>query len=98
MAPSDELRLEDIRAELDVVDRDLVAVLARRAALIEQVVRYKRQHRMGVVDRAREDAMLDHIETVAQAHELDPRVARIVLRSVIDAFTLLEVEVLEPGE
>ena len=51
---------------------------------------------MAVVDRDREDQILENIELVASSGGLDPRIARQVLRSVIDAFTLLEVEELGP--
>jgi len=51
-----------------------------------------------VVDRQREDEMLEHIETVAAGEGLDSRVAHQVLRAVIDAFTLLEVEQLGHAE
>lgn len=84
--------LADIRARLDVVDRRLVEVLSERRALIHEVIEFKRARGMGVVDRAHEDAMLDRIETMAATQGLDPRIARQVLRAVIDAFTLMEVE------
>ena len=93
----DQDALEEIRRQLDVVDRDLADVLARRSALIMDVVRYKRERGMAVVDRDREDRMLDRIGAVAAEAGLDPRIARQVLRSIIDAFTLLEVEELGPG-
>jgi len=92
-----ELDLDDIRARLDVVDRALVDVLAERSRLISEVIGYKRAHGMAVVDRQREDAMLDAIEQLARGRDLDPRIARRVLRAVIDAFTLLEVEELGPS-
>ena len=94
--PGHELDLDDIRARLDAVDRGLVAVLAERSRLITEVIHYKRARGMPVVDRAREDAMLDAVEDTARSQDLDPRIARQVLRSVIDAFTLLEVEELGP--
>jgi chorismate mutase len=47
---------------------------------------------MGVVDRGREDEMLARIHDIASEGGLDPRIARQVLRAVIDAFTLMEVE------
>ena len=92
-APSD---LNEIRERLDLVDRRLVQVLLDRSQLIEEVIHYKRAHGMAVIDRAREDRMLDHIEDVARSVSLDPQIARQVLRAVIDAFTLLEVEQLGP--
>jgi chorismate mutase len=92
----DDLDLDDIRARLDVVDRELVAVLAERSRLITDVIHYKRAQGMAVVDREREDVMLDAVEDTARDADLDPRIARRVLRAVIDAFTLLEVEELGP--
>ncbi len=91
-----EFDLDDIRARLDVVDRDLVAVLAERSRLITEVIHYKRAEGMPVVDRAREDRMLEAVAVTAGEAGLDPRIARRVLRAVIDAFTLLEVEELGP--
>jgi chorismate mutase len=88
--------LKDSRRELDALDVALVQVLARRSKVILDVIRYKRAHSMAVVDRAREDQMLARIERAASSEGLDPRIARQVLRSIIDAFTLLEVEELGP--
>jgi chorismate mutase len=94
-APRD---LEEIRTHIDDVDRRLIALLAERARLVEDVVHYKRAHHMAVVDRAREDRMLDRIAEVARQNGVDPRVAQHVLRTIIDGFTLLEVEELGPDE
>lgn len=84
--------LDDIRVRLDDIDRRLVGLLTERADLVRQVIDFKRARGMGVVDRGREDAMLARAEAVASHEGLDPRIARQVLRSVIDAFTLMEVE------
>ena len=88
--------LDDIRRQIDDVDRRLVALLAERARLVDGVVHYKRAHHMPVVDRGREDRMLARIADVAKDAGVDPRVAQQVLRTIIDGFTLLEVEELGP--
>jgi chorismate mutase len=92
----DTLDLAAIRQQIDDVDRRLVRLLAERARLVDGVVRYKRAHHMGVVDRGREDEMLARIAAVAKEDGVDPRVAQQVLRTIIDGFTLLEVEELGP--
>ena len=84
--------LDQIREKIDDVDRRLVALLVERSQLVEEVVHYKRAHHMAVVDRSREDRMLARIADVAKDANLDPRVAQQVLRTIIDGFTLLEVE------
>lgn len=84
------------RYRIDDIDGQLIELLAERARIVADVVRYKRSRRMRVVDRAREDRMLEAIGNRASAAGLDPRIARQVLRAVIDGFTLLEVEELGP--
>jgi isochorismate pyruvate lyase len=98
MTDGDGLDLGQIRQGIDDVDRRLVALLAERSALVGQVVHYKRARHMGVVDRGREDAMLARIAETAREHGVDPRVAQQVLRTIIDGFTLLEVEELGPDD
>ncbi|HVA04530.1 MAG TPA: chorismate mutase [Acidimicrobiales bacterium] len=88
--------LTDIRARLDDVDARLVDLLAERTGLVREVIDFKRAQSMGVVDRGREDDMLQRTSDLASERGLDPRIARQVLRAVIDAFTLLEVEQLGP--
>lgn len=88
--------LQEVRTRIDDVDRRLVALLAERASLVGDVVRYKRANHMPVVDRGREDLMLVKIAEVAKEEGMDPRVAQQVLRTIIDGFTLLEVEELGP--
>ncbi len=94
--PDEAPDLGSIRTQIDDVDRRLVALLAARSRLVDQVVHYKRAHHMAVVDRAREDVMLAQIGELAKEEGLDPRVAQQVLRTIIDGFTLLEVEELGP--
>jgi chorismate mutase len=88
--------LAAIRQRIDEVDRRLIALLAERSRLVDAVVHFKRANHMGVVDRGREDEMLARIATLAKDEGLDPRVAQQVLRTIIDGFTLLEVEELGP--
>ena len=96
--PGDGLDLGAIRAGIDDVDRRLIALLAERASLVGQVVHYKRARHMPVVDRRREDEMLVRIAETAKEAGVDPRVAQQVLRTIIDGFTLLEVEELGPDD
>jgi len=84
------------RRDLDALDTSLVHVPAWRSNVILDVSAYERANSTAVVDRDREDRMLARREATAVCKGLDPRIARRVLRSVIDAFTLLDVEELGP--
>jgi isochorismate pyruvate lyase len=82
--------LDILRSELDDLDRQVVMLLAKRAEVIQEVIDFKRSNSVGAVDKRREDEMLTRIEAIASEANLDPRIARQVLRSVIDSFVMME--------
>lgn len=50
--------LKVLRAEIDVIDRQLVALFEQRMAVTEQVGRYKLTNGLPVLDRSREEQVL----------------------------------------
>lgn len=50
--------LQQIRQELDQVDRQIVALFEERMTLCRDVARYKLAHDMPVLDRSREEQVL----------------------------------------
>lgn len=50
--------LEEIRRELDAVDRDIVRLFEKRMVLSGQVAEYKLIHNLPVLDRSREEKVL----------------------------------------
>lgn len=62
------MSLESLRAALDEVDAELIAALARRAALVREIWAYKQAHGLPRLDPARERVLKDRL--LAQAVEL----------------------------
>lgn len=89
--------LGDLRAALDEMDDRLVVLLKERGDVIRQVIERKTAAGLGPVDPRREEEMLARVASRAESVGLDPRVARRILRAVIDAFTELEAEALRQG-
>ena len=50
--------LNTLRQEIDIIDRQLVALFEQRMAVTEQVGRYKLANGMPVLDRSREEQVL----------------------------------------
>ena len=50
--------LNELRQEIDVIDRQLVTLFEQRMAVTEQVGRYKLANGMPVLDRSREEQVL----------------------------------------
>lgn len=51
--------LEESRAAIDAVDREIVRLFEQRMTICRDVARYKIEHGMQVLDRSREEKVLD---------------------------------------
>lgn len=65
-------QLEDIRLDLDAVDRDMVRLFEKRMSLSGQVAAYKLAHGMPVLDTAREEQVLASRAAMLQDARLAP--------------------------
>lgn len=61
--PDPDSALAALRSEIDEADRALVALLARRRAIVERMRALKVAHGLPRVDRAREEAVRRGLET-----------------------------------
>jgi chorismate mutase len=84
--------LQYLRRQLDVIDAQIIELLADRGRVIEGVISYKRDHNLSPVDPTRETKVLAKATQTAAALGLDPRVARAAFRSILDTFALIESE------
>ncbi len=79
MDMTDADHLEALRREIVAVDGDLVALLARRLALVEEVGRVKRRLGLPTLDPPREAEVVRRAAELAREHGVDPELARDVL-------------------
>jgi chorismate mutase len=76
--------LEELRIELDDIDKQLVGLLALRFGLTGQVGVYKRDNGLAPVDVSREEQQFAGITELAKTAGLDPDFAQRFLRLIID--------------
>lgn len=77
------MSLEALRAQLDEVDAELIAVLARRAGVVEQIWRWKQAHAVARVDPAREAEVRARLLAQAEALGLKREAVNAVLDRII---------------
>ena len=53
--------LEQMRAEMDIIDKDIIDAFRRRMNLSAEIAEYKKEHKLSVLDVEREKAKLDQI-------------------------------------
>ena len=79
-------RLEEYRTQIDGVDRQIVELLNKRAAIVQRIGSVKKEAGLGVAAPAREQQVLDHVVEVGKAGPLPPaavqRVYEVILREM----------------
>jgi len=95
MKPAEECEtLEEVRAGIDGLDRELLALLGRRAAYVHAAARFKRDSEaVRAPDRVR--AMLEQRRAWAQEEGLDPEVIAQLFTLLVEYFTRREQAVVD---
>lgn len=88
-----ELDLQEIRRQIDLVDRKLAEALTARLELVMQVAAYKKSKNLPVKDKAREEIVIQKVTSMVDKAEYKQAVAKI-MRSIIDAACDLEEDIL----
>jgi chorismate mutase len=76
--------LNQLRESLDVIDTDLVLLLAKRFRITERIGLYKRAHNLEPSDPKREAAQMARIAKLAEQNHVEPRLVLEVMRSILD--------------
>lgn len=82
-APEHCRDMAELRAEIDRLDRELVAMLAERQRYIERAAEIK-QDRNVVRDEARIEDVVTKVLVAARKAGLDPKIAEPVWRTLIE--------------
>lgn len=76
--------LAAFRAEIDAIDAEIVALLARRMAVVDRVVVAKQQHALPALIPERVEEVADNVRRRAEAAGAPPDLAETVWRAMMD--------------
>jgi isochorismate pyruvate lyase len=86
--------MEEVRAEIDRLDRSLIRMLAERAQYVAQAGQIK-QHADQIRDDARIEDVVAKVRGEAEKVGLAPQVAEATWRAMIEAFIAFEAEIFD---
>ena len=81
--PADCTNMTEVRAGVDQVDRELVALLVRRFGYMDAAARIKTE-RCAVRDEPRKAQVLDNVAREAESAGLDPQRIRAVWNELVE--------------
>ena len=89
VSPADPADLTQLRSQIDLIDRQIVELLGRRAGLMQAVARAKKG-RPSFRDPGREEEVLNRIRDWARREGIDPEVLADVYRLLFPYFVHLQ--------
>lgn len=75
--------LNELRIKIDVVDAELIGLLAERFRLTERVGVYKKRNGLPVYDRIREREIAERRKELCEAEGLDPETGKKVFQQIL---------------
>ncbi|MGE3873613.1 MAG: chorismate mutase [Parvibaculaceae bacterium] len=87
--------LVDLRRQIDAIDSELVALIARRQRCVEQVIEIKRAEKLPARIPERIEEVLARVRALAEAEKLEPDLAVALWREMMERFIAYEERALE---
>lgn len=83
--------IDDIRSNIDRLDREIITLLAERSLYVKEAARFKKdKEAVKAPDRVKQ--VLDKVSALAGERGLNPAIAREVYRTMIDCFINFEMK------
>ncbi|MHC0053335.1 chorismate mutase [Actibacterium sp. D379-3] len=95
--PQDCATMQQLRQQIDLLDRDLIALLARRAGYIDRAAVLKPAEGMAARIDARVEEVVANARRNADAAGLDPDLAETLWRALVEWSIAREERVLGPS-
>lgn len=84
--------LADIRKEIDAIDDEVIALLARRFALLPEVVAYKEAHGLPSRIPERVQEVITRNVATAEAHGVPGDLVEMIYKAIVDRMCQMEKE------
>ena len=85
------MELLEIRRQIDLIDSEIINLLAKRAALVSAAGKLKKDEQ-SVRDPKRVKQVIEKVKTMASAAGLDPVIAEEIYRAIIGCFVRKEMK------
>ena len=82
--PQDDRSLDELRQEIQEIDRDIVELIARRTYVAEAIADVKDERGLATTDKSQEQAVMDRAGENAEQFDVDSNLVKAVFRLLIE--------------
>ncbi|QCJ48190.1 MULTISPECIES: chorismate mutase [Haloprofundus] len=80
----DEMNLDELREEIEDIDRELVELIARRTYVADTIAQVKDEQNLPTTDEAQEDKVMERAGENAETFEVDANLVKAIFRLLIE--------------
>ncbi|KTG10360.1 chorismate mutase [Haloprofundus marisrubri] len=80
----DEMSLDELREEIEDIDRELVELIARRTYVADTIAQVKSERDLPTTDEAQEDKVMERAGLNAEKFEVDANLVKAIFRLLIE--------------
>ena len=80
----DDMSLDELREEIESIDRELVELIARRTYVADTVARVKDERDLPTTDEQQEERVMDRAGENAEQFDVDSNLVKAIFRLLIE--------------
>jgi chorismate mutase len=81
---TEEMSLDELRAEIEEIDRELVELIARRTYVADTIARVKAERGLPTTDETQEERVMERAGHNAEQFDVDANLVKAVFRLLIE--------------
>ena len=78
------MTLDELREEIESIDREIVDLIARRTYVAETIADVKAEQGLATTDESQEQAVMDRAAENAEAFDVDDNLVKAIFRLLIE--------------
>ena len=80
----EEMSLDELREEIETIDREIVELIARRTYVADTVAQVKAEQDLPTTDESQEDRVMERAGQNAERFEVDANLVKAIFRLLIE--------------
>lgn len=81
---TEEMSIDELRAEIETIDRELVELIAQRTYVADTVAQVKAERDLATTDEDQEQAVMERAGENAERFEVDSNLVKAIFRLLIE--------------